>query len=620
MTRKESLTSRLIHSVFTLLALVFLLVYCEEKEETEPAEPEKIDTLDVKEPEKVILHELGNIFGRASSANSNQFDVPFIKFNYPIDSVFQKKTSKGIEQHKISIVQLNVLFDGISIPYDTLMSESSDSLFVIPKQLINHSALWEIKLEVMIQKLIDHEWEEVFTRITKDREVMNLSIRLSPLSLEMFPAVDSVLFSPNTPLSPFNPDLRIQLRTDTFENANTQKKASGKLRTDFAIDIKEGSNPFEFDWEIDSVSNQLKIIPKSYLCDCLYEIETNFTYSFYSGKKGIWWSAEELAESYTITFKSNAFESTTLQEENIAYTYPIDRQYFFLTKEYPYGYLQLHYEQPGLLRSIDNDDWHLKFRLSTLDGSFTEIQDMRYHNGYFEYDMNQNLAPETIYKGEYYEVSSSGTEVSLYTFHFRTSIHDTFIEKILANKPSSVWFTDPHQGGHRVGNNLYIKTEAFDLAEIKGTANSDPLLILTNEFDYNTDFKEKFYPLIYEAVEKGFFTIDDNTEHGVPPVNSAFWWQYPYGLKLKDEQIQANEALNFEGIEGTVSILAHVYFAKHYRELLQKAAADPDQENEFVQRIMDGSSGLRNKNYPYSISYVLPGNKQSHRWMKLPNQ
>ncbi|MEQ8581248.1 MAG: hypothetical protein RIC30_09575 [Marinoscillum sp.] len=617
---KESLANCLHHSTLTLVAFIFLLVCCEEKDETPAKEPEKPDTTEIEEPEKVALHELGLIFKGSGSENLNQFDLPLIKFNYPIDSVFQKVTSKGIALHKISIVQFDVLLGGIAIPFDTLINKSSDSLFIIPKQLTNNKVYWEINLEIMVQKLIENEWQEVFSRITKDREVINLSIRSLPLSLEMFPAVDSALFAPNTPLTPFNPDLRIQLRKNTFKDTNTQEKVSKKLRTDFLISIKEDGEPFEFDWEVDSVSNQLTITPKSYLCDCLYEIETAFSYSFYSGKKDIWWPAEELTESYSITFISNEFESTTLQEDNIAYTYPIDRQYFFLPKEYPYGYLQLHHEQPGLLRSIDNDDWQLKFRLSTLDGSFSEIQDMRYHNGYFEYDMNENLKPETIYKGEYFEVSSSGTEVSLYNFHFRTSIHDTFIEKILANKPSSVWFTNPYEGGHRVGNNLYIKTEAFDLAEIKGTAKSDPMLILTNEFDYNTDFKEKFYPLIYEAVEKGFFTIDDNTEHGVPPVNSAFWWQYPYGLKLKDEQIQANEALNFEGIEGTVSILAHVYFAKHYRELLQKAAAHPDQENEFVQRIMDGSSGLRNKNYPYSISYVLPGNKQSHRWMKLPNQ
>ncbi len=266
-------------------------------------------------------------------------------------------------------------------------------------------------------------------------------------------------------------------------------------------------------------------------------------------------STPDATETKTVTFVVGKGYNY-IPKSNIAFSYPVDGMYNFYRDEWNEhkGYIQLEEGQPELFYTIP-DDMDQKMRLTSGDGE-VHVFDYNYmgFENIIEFPMNMEwLQPGMKYKleivrlpkGSYEEyyvketntgnsgsdntsmTGATGTPLyqppgegvvnkeenksrprTLVSLYFRVSNSDSFIEKI-----NNVVSSGTNQYTKKTGglNNysytvLYKKinnSELFDLFEISGNDNNDPLItinsnspLLTNWYkDYRISFYSRNYPI-----------------------------------------------------------------------------------------------------------------------------
>jgi hypothetical protein len=267
----------------------------------------------------------------------------------------------------------------------------------------------------------------------------------------------------------------------------------------------------------------------------------------------VYTAGKEAVESKVITFRTtDAPENIPL--ENIAYSYPVVGQKYYLNKESDKGYIQLEFGQNYLFPTgFDN-----KVMLTDKSGQ-EHLLDFRYNQSAkrIEYQMpaTQN---RTEYKVSILSISKGGnnqaqtvtttsvlddsedgnidienkrasaetrTDIGkeLLAYDFSTSKYSTFRQKI-----------DNIQKGlpavNKLGSDVLmfeyetVDMEPFDIADLAGTIQSEskPLIDASatlGEYYY----KEKVYPLVYQDYPvSGEIRLEnrEEAEYGVPPVKA----------------------------------------------------------------------------------------------------
>ncbi|UXP30924.1 hypothetical protein N6H18_11235 [Reichenbachiella agarivorans] len=624
--QSQFFTPKAFSNVTLLFALFSILLYAGCQDD---------DGGDVK-PEEVVEYSLLKPPVVNKVYNGSQFLIPEIAFNYPIDSPFRIETDTTVVDYLFELDSVYLTSNGVvgrinaSAMSWNPTKDTLSTLFYFPFEgLVGYNINIELKLSTMV----DGEW--VAMKFENEEGNYKAVLYCNISTIDDVHWVKGIQMEEGEQLNPYRPvvfDLKF-IPKDEFMWVDSLNR---DIKYVYDINLQRDGQSIEFEYEIHSDTRELEILPKEILCEsCEYSLMVEGKYlTIVFGEEQELADADGVIEERSVfTFASSGHSTAEgIALGNIDYSYPVDRQYHFLVKEYPKGYMKVYHEQEGLFKSTTNSTWTKHVRFSDLAGVYSQEVALSYSNLFFEYDMPEDFAKETIYKGEFLEKSDTGEESIFYTFYFRTSLYDTFMEKIQENGPSNFYWRDPiHERlppRYICGNFLPNNKEAFGEIEINGVPDKhiEPMLVLYNDFANNEFYQTEIYSRIYEAVDKGLLTIESYLGYGVPPINSVFWRQNPSNIQMSDDQIEANDAPNaFKGFNpigigsGKVEIRAHTTFVDHHIEIVKKAKAYKGEPNDLIQEIINNESVfliLENGevNFPYYIEYRLPGNQHTSKY------
>lgn len=333
--------------------------------------------------------------------------------------------------------------------------------------------------------------------------------------------------------------------------------------------------------------------------------------------------------------------------ENVAYTYPVNRQYNFLPKEYSKGYIRLKRGQPYLFAAVD--DKGKKWKVST---GFTTPQGQQspsavyYDDNAMEasFDIPADLNRESIYTFSIRRASADGeaaannvstqqsTEVDasgdtttyaqnvlkgdatssatkeVISYNFRTSRYSTLGEKLSQiNNPQDMF--DVATGYISVIGQQFSTEENFDQFDLQGDAATQPLITMTA--GTNNAWVQQILSLVY-STPFGVTDRDIHSTGGVPPLDAIRMYNNNAPVyKLEDNNIKDGFAASYPGL---CRFMYYVSFVANgdYHELSSKAIA---------YLAAGGASGAAitrligtlypdlqgNLFYPVNFQYRLPG-------------
>jgi len=344
--------------------------------------------------------------------------------------------------------------------------------------------------------------------------------------------------------------------------------------------------------------------------------------------------------------------------DNVAYSYPMDRQLNFYPKEAQEGYIQLKRGQDELF--VASSQWVQKGKFmgstDTLEFDFTYdsqnnrinfvIPDGLKNNEIYKMvlvkiprgknqSVDENVTDVTVSlsdtSGNSVNITSKqieGTRVNykendLYSLYMRSSYYNTFSEKIDAMQKSAPWSWPVLNGVHKIGLNMSNK-EFFDRYEINGGEDFSPLVQLYTDTD-NEWFEQKVDPLMYSHLKGGssqrfpgdvYISWRDTASIGVPPVKtSVFIYSNGSPDLLSDEYIAQGyytDNTGFVSLENNIDY----YVYKDYNDLCQKAGCSNGLSgNDALKKLLETPYPSMLSGYPnyyyykVEIKYFLPGKK-----------
>ena len=351
-------------------------------------------------------------------------------------------------------------------------------------------------------------------------------------------------------------------------------------------------------------------------------------------------ATEEMRHTFT-----TAKAPTYIAEENVVYSYPVNRQMHFLPQEYDGGgYVQL---KDGQQYLFDADPkWRQTGRLTPVSGGDSQEFGFSYRNKRLTMALPSDLLPEQIYKleivklpaaegGQVDENVSEATrsqtqggqaltiktnqaegeierlqEEVLYTSYFRTSQYQTFAQKV-----ASFGFVNDWQwavkgltGVQEIGRTV-AGEELFDEFEMKGKAEMQPLVQFYA--GKNTAWYKAIDPLVYAnaAPRTAGLTIGWNhrpTHLGLPPIEAVVLDQVEEALHLSDAMISSGVVTGNGGKVAYVYQLPfYMYYDYYY---LQQQAANSGLDSQGVRYLLDTPFiPIYSGQYPVLIGYRLPG-------------
>ncbi len=360
-----------------------------------------------------------------------------------------------------------------------------------------------------------------------------------------------------------------------------------------------------------------------------------------------WISLTGNAETKSAGF-STGDEPKSIPANNVAYSYPLRDQYNFYKSEYPQGYIKLKYGQPNLFNPVkDGINWDHIVRFKSGNQVFETTAVYNGDNAEIRFEIPQNIptsvafdmsvikkpvssgavdanlvrgnriispgnASDTtiISTSDISGIGISSLESELHTFRFRTSIYNTFSDKV---KGISNWkdlsMIDDKTDRKTLTNLLFIKAylnESFDKYEIEGSGKEISPLIMMEANRGNAWIDAHVFPLIYDLYGTGGLTLSRNPDLlGLFPSRAMFI----SNLKVENYLLTGS---NSNAIEAEFYFNYYVPLYVHYDfyDLLNKAVSlymgqsPPPQ----AQRLLAGYLNNPSRgSYPFTLSYRLPG-------------
>jgi hypothetical protein len=366
-----------------------------------------------------------------------------------------------------------------------------------------------------------------------------------------------------------------------------------------------------------------------------------------------WDALKDDAEVKSASFKTGEAPDY-VPWENVAYAYPVKRQYNYLPKEYPKGYIRLKRGQPYLFAAVDSSGkkWKVTAALALAGGKSVSTT-VAYDDAVTQvnFDMPADLSKESIYTFNIVRTSLDGnaaannvttkeqTTVSedgdtttvaqntlkgnatssvskeVISYSFRTSKYSTFTEKMNATSDARDLF-DVATNYIGVLGQRFETGETFDKFEIQGdnTFATKPLVSLTAGRN-NSWLQNTIMPLLYNnypIVPSMTITRDLSVMGGIPPVEAVWLYNNNYSpYTLEDGAITEGHAPTIPGLSRFmyyVSFAAYADFVelqeKASKYYLNKGTATPAISKLITAPYPDLQGNLA---YPVDIQYRLPG-------------
>ena len=360
--------------------------------------------------------------------------------------------------------------------------------------------------------------------------------------------------------------------------------------------------------------------------------------------------AEEIHESKFTTGEAPDF----IPHDNVAFSYPIISQFNYLKDEYTgRSYMQLKRGQQYLFEN--NPDFARKVQYSTVgeNGSIlTENASLIYDTAKREvtYDMYSGLQNNTIYKTSFInipvgpngpidrnvrqdslEIDGVGGEITIqqkqldgtiktlvekefFEMHFKTSQHNTFVQKIEALDVSAPWSFPVETAVFEVGVNME-NSETFDKFEIAGYNDVAPLI--TYSADLNTNwFENTVKPITYENFPNAAYNIniswrEDAELYGVPPSRAIKFRQTVMDKILTTDEVSINSPFALPNFSELVYAVP-IYVSGDHKDFRQQAynlAVNNNNLPQYMQDLIDVAQhpAIYPGNYPMIMEYRLPG-------------
>lgn len=354
-------------------------------------------------------------------------------------------------------------------------------------------------------------------------------------------------------------------------------------------------------------------------------------------------ATEEMQHTFT-----TAAAPTNIPEENVQYSYPVNRQMHFLPQEYADGgYVQLDRGQEKLF--TPDPKWRTTGRLTPVGGGEATEFEFAYHPGEKRLTMAVpgNLRAEQIYHLEIVKLpavasdrvdknvsqatrtqTQGGQEVAIttneaqggierleeqviYTNYFRTSQHRTFAAKYAALTWVNDWQWAWQTGVQDIGRTV-TGSERFDAFEIGGKGEMKPLVQFRAML--GTEWHKAINKLLYHnvALINPGLTINwpGRPEHiGTPPVRAMSLDQVDENIRLTDAMISSGAATGGSGKVTYVYQLPYYMYYDYFH--LQQKAANSGLDSESVRYLLSTPfMPIYPGEYPASVGYCLPGEKE----------
>ncbi|MDJ1482614.1 hypothetical protein QNI16_19090 [Cytophagaceae bacterium YF14B1] len=373
------------------------------------------------------------------------------------------------------------------------------------------------------------------------------------------------------------------------------------------------------------------------------------------GANGVWESLKDENGSVDYESKEVSFKTgprpESIPDNNVAYSYPVKRQYNFLKNESSQGYIQLKQDQRYLFESgTGSQAYQFLARFERTTGKTTDIG-MQYDPSQkrVKFAIPADLTNETVYqfslvrkpvesgqvdknlqrseiKTTVNDSSSvvvrnntlEGTvlqanEKKMYESAFRTSKYNSFTEKVNSWSGEQSLFAQNTNGTLSLAMRANT-SETFDAFELTGNAGEavmPPLVQIEASAD-NAWYRNTIYPLLYQYYGKDIsgLTIEsrDTTLWGVPPLRALklFSNEERNGYVLDESHITSGLA-PFQ--QGTVTVEYYLSFTgkNDYEELVNKAI-NSKVRSVWIEKLRSSIAyhGLEKGVYPVVIKYVLP--------------
>jgi hypothetical protein len=344
-----------------------------------------------------------------------------------------------------------------------------------------------------------------------------------------------------------------------------------------------------------------------------------------------------------------------IPEENIAFSYPVNRQYNLLPKETNQGYIKLKLGQAYLFKASDEKSkWTYLARFSETTGTALEAP-LTYNESELmvRFDLPQGFKNQTVYSlslikrpesagvtdanvkresisknaeagNEITVASTSLTEAAtqklekeIYSSAFRTSKFNTFDAKWTSLSGDQDLF-DVAVGNIAVIGKSATMQETFDEFELNGYPNRNKSMVQVIASQDNTWLRTKMGPTLYNAypVDPAVtITRRDPAILGVTPLKAVWLSNIQENYTLSDANISSGISTAKNGNIKLMYYLSYTGF-QDFNELRNKAArlATSGIQNipPAIQNLLSvpGYTDLMSGSYPVTIQYVLPGTEQ----------
>lgn len=371
---------------------------------------------------------------------------------------------------------------------------------------------------------------------------------------------------------------------------------------------------------------------------------------------GLW---EPLLTNNVVSYETKEANFTTgdapnfIPEENITFSYPVNRQYNLLPKETNLGYIKLKMGQAYLFAASDEKSkWTYLARFSETSGAVLETP-LSYSEGEstVRFDLPQALKNQTVYSlsfikrpesagivdanvkresinknaGADNEVTIATTtltgtatqkiEKEIYSSAFRTSKFNTFEAKWNSLSRDENLF-DVAIGNIAVIGKSGNLQETFDEFEINGYPNRNKAMVQVIASQDNTWLRTSMGPTLYNSYPidpSVTITRRDPTVLGLAPLKAVRLTNLQENYTLSDANISSGISAAKNGDIKLMYYLSYTSF-QDFNELRNKAAllATSGNQNQAVQKLLSvtGYTDLMSGSYPVTVQYVLPGTGQ----------
>lgn len=347
-----------------------------------------------------------------------------------------------------------------------------------------------------------------------------------------------------------------------------------------------------------------------------------------------------------------------IMPEHIAYAYPADRQYNFLTKEHKEAYVMVSEDYSYLFTTEKPEGFDQKVQFTTFDGktidaSFTHQKVSGVSGVKFEVDIpieNLNLANDQIYNmaiinvpqrkalaneniittetrlaasndSSDVNVTTHAAEVDLavleqteiYSVDFRTSSYKTFGEKMGKMKIDSAVLWQEYAPVFSMIVNIEeisTKSESLDRTEYDYNNLEASLIKVEPDYTHMPYYIDLVAPLMYENTEVEALVGNYEAPKGNRVVRLGM---NTMNLYLQSEELKTGIHEEYISAYGAISNYMHVFMDKDYNEMLTKLVnilTHNDNRTRGVNALLktDNVPMMPRNHYPIVLRYTLPGN------------